>query len=115
MKIPQIPPLDGMTPLGVKPKAAWIQNSTACHLVGEVPELFEAPFNLAGELIDNGVTNEGQARIRAIAEAEARKAQHLLDLDTLTRVPFDLPMSDAEREALYRAQDYAIEHSQTPV
>ena len=38
-------------------------------------ELFEAPFNLAGELIDNSVTSEGEARVRALAESEARKAQ----------------------------------------
>jgi hypothetical protein len=45
-------------------------------------ELFEAPFNLAGELIDNSVTAEGEARVRALAEAEARKAQlHLLICD----------------------------------
>jgi hypothetical protein len=41
-------------------------------------ELFDAPFNLAGELIDNGVTAEGEARVRALAEAEARKAQGAL-------------------------------------
>lgn len=41
-------------------------------------ELFEAPFNLAGELIDNGVTAEGEARVRALAESEARKAQTTL-------------------------------------
>lgn len=45
-------------------------------------ELFEAPFNLAGELIDNGTTTEGEARIRALAESEARKAQLLLDVDS---------------------------------
>jgi hypothetical protein len=38
-------------------------------------ELFEAPFNLAGEWIDNSTTAEGEARIRALAEAEARRAQ----------------------------------------
>jgi hypothetical protein len=41
-------------------------------------ELFEAPFNLAGELIDNSVSAEGEARVRAFAEAEARKAQRVL-------------------------------------
>jgi hypothetical protein len=41
-------------------------------------ELFETdavPFNLAGELIDNATTDEGEARVRALAEAEARRAQ----------------------------------------
>jgi hypothetical protein len=38
-------------------------------------ELFEAPFNLAGELLDNSITAEGEARVRALAESEARKAQ----------------------------------------
>lgn len=41
-------------------------------------ELFnesEIPFNLAGELIDNSTTAEGEARVRALAESEARKAQ----------------------------------------
>ena len=33
------------------------------------------PFNLAGELIDNSTTSEGEARVRALAESEARKAQ----------------------------------------
>jgi hypothetical protein len=38
-------------------------------------ELFEAPFNLAGEPQSADLTDEGQARVRALAEAEARKAQ----------------------------------------
>jgi hypothetical protein len=41
-------------------------------------ELFpaeETPFNLAGELLDNSTTAEGEARVRALAESEARKAQ----------------------------------------
>ena len=33
------------------------------------------PFNLAGELLDNSTTAEGEARVRALAESEARKAQ----------------------------------------
>lgn len=41
-------------------------------------ELFDAPFNLAGELIDNGVTAEGEARVRALSKAEADKAQQQL-------------------------------------
>jgi hypothetical protein len=38
-------------------------------------ELFEAPFNLVGETLDDSLTTEAEARIRALAEAEARKAQ----------------------------------------
>lgn len=41
-------------------------------------ELFESPFNLAGEPLDEGITPEGEARIRALAESEARKAQACL-------------------------------------
>jgi hypothetical protein len=39
----------------------------------------EIPFNLAGELLDNSTTAEGEARVRALAEAEARKAQQTFD------------------------------------
>ena len=39
------------------------------------PELIEAPFNLKGEQIDNSLTDEGEAHVRALAEREARKAQ----------------------------------------
>ncbi len=42
------------------------------------PDLFQPadiPFNLAGELLDNSTTSEGEARVRALAESEARKAQ----------------------------------------
>jgi broad specificity phosphatase PhoE len=35
----------------------------------------DIPFNLAGEQIDNGLTEEGEKRVRALAESEARKAQ----------------------------------------
>lgn len=42
-------------------------------------ELFEAPFNLAGESQSSELTSEGEARVRALAESEARKAQTLLD------------------------------------
>ncbi len=62
----------------------------------------DVPFNLAGELIDNSTTSEGEARVRALAESEARKAQRLMDLETLANVPTDLPMNDAEQGALYR-------------
>lgn len=43
-------------------------------------ELFEPPFNLAGESQSSELTAEGEARVRALAESEARKAQALLDL-----------------------------------
>ncbi len=39
------------------------------------------PFNLAGELLDNSTTSEGEARVRALAESEARKAQTLIFCD----------------------------------
>lgn len=45
-------------------------------------ELFNAgqtPFNLAGDLLDQGITPEGEARKRAQAEAEARKVQLTFD------------------------------------
>jgi hypothetical protein len=38
-------------------------------------ELFPAPFNLAGEPLRSEIDAEGEARVRALAEAEARKAQ----------------------------------------
>lgn len=41
-------------------------------------DLFNAadiPFNLAGEQIDNATTAEGEARVRMLAQSEARKAQ----------------------------------------
>ncbi len=38
-------------------------------------ELFEAPFNLAGESQSSDLTAEAEARVRALAESEARKAQ----------------------------------------
>lgn len=65
-------------------------------------ELFESPFNLIGESWSADLTAEGEARVRALAEAEARKAQHLLDLDTLDKAPCDLPLNDAEQAALDR-------------
>lgn len=45
-------------------------------------DLFNAadiPFNLSGEQIDNSVTAEGEARVRALTESEARKAQTAFD------------------------------------
>jgi hypothetical protein len=68
MKTPQIPPLNGCSPLGFK-----IINGDSTRKQSD--ELFEAPFNLAGELLDNSLTAEGEAQVRARAEAEARKAQ----------------------------------------
>lgn len=47
-------------------------------------DLFNAtdiPFNLSGERIDNSVTAEGEARVRALAESEAKKAQTNLDFN----------------------------------
>lgn len=41
-------------------------------------ELFypdESPFNLAGELLDTGITPEGEARRDAQANADAKRAQ----------------------------------------
>ena len=38
-------------------------------------ELFDAPFNLAGESQSSELTSEGQARAKAEADAIARKAQ----------------------------------------
>ena len=43
-------------------------------------ELFEAPFNLAGESQSSELTSEGLARAKAQADAEARKAQAWLIL-----------------------------------
>jgi hypothetical protein len=60
-------------------------------------ELFEAPFNLAGESQSSELTTEAEQRIRALAESEARKAQALLILET---VPYDQPLNDAEQSAL---------------
>jgi hypothetical protein len=45
-----------------------------------IPELFEAPFNLAGESQSSELTAEGEARVKALAESEARKAQAWLIL-----------------------------------
>ncbi len=44
-------------------------------------ELFDMPFNLAGESQSSELTAEAEARVRALAESEARKAQ--LELDTV--------------------------------
>ncbi len=43
-------------------------------------ELFDAPFNLAGESQSSELTAEAEARVRALAESEARKAQRSLDM-----------------------------------
>ncbi len=60
-------------------------------------ELFDAPFNLAGEAQSSELTAEAEARVRVLAESEARKAQALLVLET---VPYDQPLNDAEQSAL---------------
>lgn len=41
-------------------------------------ELFDAHFNLRGEPLTSELDAEGEARVRALAESEARKAQTLL-------------------------------------
>ncbi len=41
-------------------------------------ELFDAPFNLAGESQSSELTAEAEARVRALAQSEARKAQRAL-------------------------------------
>lgn len=41
-------------------------------------ELFDAPFNLSGEEAWFEISEEGEARVRALAESEARKAQGTL-------------------------------------
>jgi hypothetical protein len=86
MKIPQIPPLAGMSPLGVSkrhplPTASERRNCECSKCGSHIPtreehfaELFEAPFNLAGESQSSELTSEGEARVCALAEAEARKA-----------------------------------------
>jgi hypothetical protein len=60
---------------------AW-NECAACPSVANIQalELFDAPFNLAGELLDNSITAEGEARVRALAESEARKAQQTFTL-----------------------------------
>lgn len=50
-------------------------------------ELFPAPFNLAGEPLRSEIDAEGEARVRALAESEARKAQELLPLSD--EMPFN--------------------------
>ena len=62
------------------------------------------PFNLAGELIDNATTAEGEARVRALAESEARKAQIVMDLETVSHIPTEPPNcpNDEELAALER-------------
>ncbi len=39
----------------------------------------DLPFNLAGESQSSELTAEAEARVRALAESEARKAQLLMD------------------------------------
>ncbi len=42
-------------------------------------ELFDAPFNLAGEAQSSELTSEAEARVRTLSQAEARKAQLIFD------------------------------------
>ncbi len=60
VKVPQIPPLPGCTPLGLIPET-------------------DLPFNLSGESQSSDLTAEAEARVRALAAAEARKAQLSID------------------------------------
>lgn len=48
---------------------------------GQLFEESKMPFNLAGELLDNSTTSEGEARARAMAESEAKKAQTTFTLE----------------------------------
>lgn len=53
-----------------------------CAYLPPKTELFnEMPFNLAGEALDESVTPEGEARVRALAANEARKAQTAFNWD----------------------------------
>lgn len=57
-------------------------NADSCpHMNTELFNADETPFNLAGGLLDNSLTPEGEARKRAQAEAEAKKAQTTLKWD----------------------------------
>ena len=56
------------------------------------------PFNLAGELIDNSTTAEGEARVRALAESESRKAQLAFDLETVSHIPTEPPNCPTDEE-----------------
>jgi hypothetical protein len=52
------------------------------------PSLFashDEPFNLAGEGMSAELTAEAEARIRALAESEARKAQYQIDFPPVER------------------------------
>ncbi len=42
----------------------------------------DLPFNLAGESQSSELTAEAEARVRALAESEARKAQLLMLIET---------------------------------
>jgi len=75
----------------------------------------DMPFNLAGESQSSELTSEGQARAKAQAESEARKAQYLLDIETLATISIEPHAmsgeTDAQREARERALDYEAENS----
>lgn len=64
-------------------------------------ELFnEAPFNLAGEKLDNGITAEGEARVRALAQSEARKAQRTFAMCYKCGATATLSTVEAQRDYL---------------
>lgn len=69
-------------------------------------ELFnaeETPFNLAGEQIDNATSEEGEKRVRALAEAEASKAQKLLFAPATTSERADVALASG-RVIVHRLQ-----------
>ncbi len=45
----------------------------------------DLPFNLAGESQSSELTAEAEARVRALAESEARKAQYVIDFPPVER------------------------------
>ncbi len=61
-----------------KPHARQLETRVITKMSGE---LFDPPFNLAGESQSSDLTAEAEARVRALAESEARKAQLLIDYD----------------------------------
>ncbi len=76
MKVPQIPPLAGCTPLGISPNGR--PYSDIDRELDLIPAA-DLPFNLAGESQSSDLTAEAEARVRALAQSEARKAQTSLD------------------------------------
>jgi hypothetical protein len=66
-------------------------------------ELFQAPFNLAGETQSSDLTAEAQARVRALAESEARKAQMTMaEIEAALKV--HVRQSEIEHERFRKSQ-----------